>query len=162
MFLTLIPIHMKIGEKELRGRSGVCAISGICQDDYTRVVDTTFPDVDNSFWSRRPIHCHIHVNVVPISDILSDDAKNMEEAGKEVEKWLDQSWIEKEKQLEYFTKHQTYDDEWNVNRKVENFDFAHRVKDSIPWVGLALGALCLDYVCIKGVSWLYHSIVGLF
>ena len=23
---------------------------------------------------------------------------------------------EKEKQLEYFTKHQTYDDEWNVNR----------------------------------------------
>lgn len=56
------------------------------------------------------------MNVVPISDILSDDAKNMEEAGKEVEKWLDQSWIEKEKQLEYFTKHQTYDDEWNVNR----------------------------------------------
>lgn len=55
------------------------------------------------------------MNVVPISDILSDDAKNMEEAGKEVEKWLDQSWIEKEKQLEYFTKHQTYDDEWNVN-----------------------------------------------
>ena len=43
------------------------------------------------------------MNVVPISDILSDDAKNMEEAGKEVEKWLDQSWIEKEKQLEYFT-----------------------------------------------------------
>ena len=30
MFLTLIPIHMKIGEKELRGRSGVCAISGVC------------------------------------------------------------------------------------------------------------------------------------
>ena len=25
----------------------------ICQDDYTRVVDTTFPDVDNSFWSVR-------------------------------------------------------------------------------------------------------------
>ena len=23
----------------------------ICKDDYTRVVDTTFPDVDNSFWS---------------------------------------------------------------------------------------------------------------
>ena len=30
MFLTQIPIHMKIGEKELRGRSGVCAISGVC------------------------------------------------------------------------------------------------------------------------------------
>ena len=27
---TPIPIHMKIGEKELRGRSGVCAISGVC------------------------------------------------------------------------------------------------------------------------------------
>ena len=25
----------------------------ICPDDYTRVVDTTFPDVDNSFWSVR-------------------------------------------------------------------------------------------------------------
>ena len=56
------------------------------------------------------------MNVVPISDILSDDAKDMEQAGKEVEKWLDRSWIEKEKQLEYFTKHQTYDDDWNVNR----------------------------------------------
>ena len=98
----------------------------ICQNDYTRVVDTTFPDVDNSFWSvcvvicaesqRRPIHCHLHVNVVPISDSLSDDATDMESAGKEVEKWLDQSWMEKEKQLTYFTKHQTYDDDWNVNR----------------------------------------------
>ena len=29
MFLTLIPIHMNNGEKELRGRSGVCTISGV-------------------------------------------------------------------------------------------------------------------------------------
>ena len=102
------------------------------------------------------------MNVVPISDILSDDATDMESAGKEVEKWLDQSWMEKEKQLTYFTKHQTYDDDWNVNRRVENFDFAHRLKDSYPWVILASVALFMDYVCFKGVNWVVRWIVNLF
>jgi hypothetical protein len=42
----------------------------------------------------------------------------MEELNKEVGHWLDETWKEKEKQLEYFTKHQKYSDEWSVNRVI--------------------------------------------
>lgn len=40
----------------------------------------------------------------------------METINKEVEEWLDKTWIEKEKQLDFFAKNQRYDDSWNVNR----------------------------------------------
>lgn len=45
---------------------------------------------------------------------------------------------------------------------MENFDFAHRLKDSYPWVILASVALFMDYVCFKGVNWVVRWIVNLF
>lgn len=65
---------------------------------------------------RIPIVCHMHINVLPLTSIVSEDANDFETINKQVEAWLDQSWIEKEKQLEFFTKNQRYDDSWNVNR----------------------------------------------
>lgn len=65
---------------------------------------------------RIPIVCHMHINVLPLTSIVSEDANDFETINKQVEAWLDHSWIEKEKQLEFFTKNQRYDDSWNVNR----------------------------------------------
>ena len=62
------------------------------------------------------MNCHLHVNVIPLTSIVSKEARDMETINKEVEKWLDQTWVEKEKQLEFFAKNQRYDDSWNVNR----------------------------------------------
>lgn len=58
----------------------------------------------------------MHINVLPLTSIVSEDANDFETINKQVEAWLDHSWIEKEKQLEFFTKNQRYDDSWNVNR----------------------------------------------
>ena len=60
--------------------------------------------------------CHLHVEVVPLTSLVSEGAHDLDQVNKEVETWLDRKWEEKEAELEYFTKHQTYDDEWNVNR----------------------------------------------
>ena len=58
----------------------------------------------------------MHINVLPLTSIVSEDAEDLETINKQVEAWLDNSWIEKERQLEFFTKNQRYDDSWNVNR----------------------------------------------
>lgn len=54
--------------------------------------------------------------MIPITSIVSKESKDMETINKEVEEWLDKTWIEKEKQLDFFAKNQRYDDSWNVNR----------------------------------------------
>ena len=40
----------------------------------------------------------------------------LEEVNRRVEKWLDDRWTEKEKQMDYFIEHQTFTDDWNRNR----------------------------------------------
>ena len=58
----------------------------------------------------------MHVEVVPLSSIVDKEVRDMDAINKETEKWLDQKWIEKEKELEYFAKHQSYDAEWTKNQ----------------------------------------------
>lgn len=99
----------------------------ICSDDnYGRVVDVNFPSFENSFWKvilnyyshlkRIPIGCHMHVEVIPLSSIVDKELRDMETINKQTEQWLDRKWVEKEKELEYFTKHQSYDQEWTKNQ----------------------------------------------
>ena len=40
----------------------------------------------------------------------------MEQLNKEVESWLDRKWEEKEAELDYFAKHQTFDAKWTQNQ----------------------------------------------
>ena len=40
----------------------------------------------------------------------------MSDVNKQVEKWLDERWQQKEKQMEYFVEHQKYDNEWTANQ----------------------------------------------
>lgn len=63
-----------------------------------------------------PVQCHMHVKVYPLTKIVSEQARSLEEISKEVQDWLDASWTEKERQMKYFAKHQTFDASWNVNR----------------------------------------------
>ena len=56
------------------------------------------------------------MNVIPLTSIINEDAKDFPEVNKQVEKWLDMNWEEKEKQMEYFVEHQKYDEKWTANR----------------------------------------------
>ena len=63
-----------------------------------------------------PVQCHMHIKVYPLTKIVSEQATSLEAISKEVQDWLDASWTEKEKQMKYFAKHQTFDESWNANR----------------------------------------------
>lgn len=58
----------------------------------------------------------MHVEVIPLSSIVDKELRDMETINKQTEQWLDRKWVEKEKELEYFTKHQSYDQEWTKNQ----------------------------------------------
>lgn len=60
------------------------------------------------------------MDVIPLTSIITEDAKDLSDVNKQVEKWLDTVWEEKERQLEYFTKHQKYDENWTVNQVWSN------------------------------------------
>lgn len=84
----------------------------ICDDQYTRKQDLDFPTVFGTFWSKKPIHCHIHVNVVAVRDIVSaEDA--LEDVNQKVERWLDESWMRKETEMEHFINNQSFSTDWN-------------------------------------------------
>ena len=64
----------------------------------------------------------MHVSVVNVEDIVkgSDD---LEAINCKVQQWLDASYVEKDKQMEYFIKNKQWSPEWLANRvwvKVEN------------------------------------------
>lgn len=40
----------------------------------------------------------------------------MTTVNQKVEKWLDNQWVEKEKQMTYFANNQRFDDEWSEYR----------------------------------------------
>lgn len=60
--------------------------------------------------------CHLHVEVVPLTSLVDERAQEMEQLNKEVESWLDRKWEEKEAELDYFAKHQTFDAKWTQNQ----------------------------------------------
>ncbi|KAK8800299.1 hypothetical protein WA171_004933 [Blastocystis sp. BT1] len=132
----------------------------ICSDDnYGREVDVTFPSFENSFWKRIPIGCHMHVEVVPLSSIVDKEMRDADSINKQTEKWLDQKWIEKENELEYFTKHQSFDAEWTKNQRIENFNLIHRIRDLVPCLILLGIALLLDIVVFKGIRGLIYALL---
>ena len=64
---------------------------------------------------RIPTTCHLHVKVTNVECIVQD-ATDLESIMKCVEKWLDQSYQEKDRQMEYFIKHQQFDDKWTKHK----------------------------------------------
>ena len=50
-----------------------------------------------------------------MEDIVQD-ATDLESITKRVERWLDQSYQEKDKQMEYFINHQQFDEEWTKHK----------------------------------------------
>ena len=58
------------------------------------------------------MNCHLHVEVVPLTSVADEGAHEVEQ----VESWLDRKWEEKEKELDYFAKHQTFDSAWTQNQ----------------------------------------------
>ena len=130
----------------------------ISRDNYERSVDVNFPDIDNCFFWRVPVTCHLHINVYPLTKIVSEGAHDLDTISKEVQQWLDASWVEKEKQMDYFIKHQTFNNDWNINRKVENFNFPHRLRDSVRWVLVGITAISLEILLMRGIIWTIRSI----
>ena len=150
----------------------------ISRDNYERSVDVNFPDIDNCFFwvvarcmndmQRVPVTCHLHINVYPLTKIVSEGAHDLDTISKEVQQWLDASWVEKEKQMDYFIKHQTFNNDWNINRvilcrrndgqKVENFNFPHRLRDSVRWVLVGITAISLEILLMRGIIWTIRSI----
>ena len=57
----------------------------------------------------------MHVNVVNVEDLVkgSDD---LDVINRNVQQWLDASYVEKDKQMEYFIKNQQWSPEWLENR----------------------------------------------
>ena len=73
-------------------------------------------NISKSHAQHIPVNCHLHVNVIPLTSIINEEAKDLPEVNKQVEKWLDMNWEEKEKQMEYFVKHQKFDEKWTANQ----------------------------------------------
>lgn len=89
----------------------------ICDKHYHRSRDLDFPTMLSTLYGallRKRIVCHLHVRVVPVSELAEPDSP-LEEVVKRVEKWLDASWVEKEAQMDYFIEHQTFTEDWNNN-----------------------------------------------
>ena len=111
----------------------------------------------------------MHVEVVPLSSILDKEMRDADSINKQTEKWLDQKWIEKENELEYFTKHQSFDAEWTKNQvlsccmsdlqRIENFNLIHRIRDLVPCLILLGIALLLDIVVFKGIRGLIYALL---
>ena len=61
------------------------------------------------------MNLHMHVNVVNVEDLVkgSDD---LDVINRNVQQWLDASYVEKDKQMEYFIKNQQWSPEWLENR----------------------------------------------
>lgn len=55
------------------------------------------------------------MKVYSIYDII-DKEDDLETVNQKVEKWLDQQWMEKEKQMAYYANNQCFDEEWSKNR----------------------------------------------
>ena len=57
----------------------------------------------------------MHVNVVNVEDLVkgSDD---LDEINHNIQQWLDASYVEKDKQMDYFIKNQQWSPEWLENR----------------------------------------------
>ena len=47
---------------------------------------------------------------------IVQDASDLDSIVKCVEKWLDRSYQEKDQQMEYFIKHQQFDEEWEKHK----------------------------------------------
>ena len=57
----------------------------------------------------------MHVNVVNVEDLVkgSDD---LDVINHNIQQWLDASYVEKDKQMDYFIKNQQWSPEWLENR----------------------------------------------
>ena len=89
----------------------------ICDNHYHRSKDLGFPTILSTLYGallRKRIVCHLHVRVVPVSELAEPDSP-LEEVVKRVEKWLDDSWVEKEAQMDYFIEHQAFTEDWKNN-----------------------------------------------
>ena len=61
----------------------------------------------------------MHVNVVNVEDLVkgSDD---LDVINHNIQQWLDASYVEKDKQMDYFIKNQQWSPEWLENRVLDN------------------------------------------
>ena len=61
------------------------------------------------------MNLHMHVNVVNVEDLVkgSDD---LDVINHNIQQWLDASYVEKDKQMDYFIKNQQWSPEWLENR----------------------------------------------
>ena len=92
--------------------------------------------------------CHLHVEVVPLTSLVSEGAHDLDQVNKEVETWLDRKWEEKEAELEYFTKHQTYDAQWTRNQVEKAAGNKRREwRSSIGRIGC--GTWCRVWACLR-------------
>ena len=92
--------------------------------------------------------CHLHVEVVPLTSLVSEGAHDLDQVNKEVETWLDRTWEEKEAELEYFTKHQTYDVQWTRNQVGKAAGNERREwRSSIGRIGC--GTWCRVWACLR-------------
>ena len=55
------------------------------------------------------------MKVYSIYNIINKE-DDLETVNQKVEKWLDQQWMEKEKQMTYYANNQCFDEEWSKNR----------------------------------------------
>lgn len=51
------------------------------------------------------------MDVINVEDLVQD-AFDLETINERVEKWLDQSYQEKDRQMDYFIQHQCFDEQW--------------------------------------------------
>ena len=61
------------------------------------------------------MNLHMHVDVVNVEDLVkgSDD---LDVINHNIQQWLDASYVEKDKQMDYFIKNQQWSPEWLENR----------------------------------------------
>ena len=97
--------------------------------------------------------CHIHYSKTPIAEIVPEEVVGDEEIHRCVEKWLDERWVEKEREMQHFIDHGEFSEEWCQNRVTYEYSLPMLLRDAIYWmVPIALCSLLLRSIQIVGSS----------
>ncbi|KNB41654.1 phospholipid glycerol acyltransferase [Blastocystis sp. subtype 4] len=96
--------------------------------------DVGIPEIATYLCPNKEFECHIHYSHTPISEIVPSDVVEDEEVHKCVEKWLDDCWVRKERELKYFIDHGEFSDNWNENRVETKYSFSQFIKDIRYWL----------------------------
>ncbi|KAK8811243.1 hypothetical protein WA538_005402, partial [Blastocystis sp. DL] len=113
--------------------------------------DVGVPEIKSFLCPSRVYECHIHYSKTPIVEIVPESVTDDEEMHRCVEKWLDERWVEKEREMQHFIDHGEFSDEWCENRVTYEYSLSMCVRDTIYWmVPIALCSLLLRFLRIAG------------